>query len=78
MTSNEFHKHKCHFCAFVWEHHNCNDVGHGDYGAHECPSCHRCNWGLGIYTGLEEPRIRNGKVVMGSMPIHPDQAHYHN
>lgn len=72
------HKHKCAFCGFVWEHHDCNDVRHGDYGAHECPGCHRCNWSLGIYTGDEPARVRNGKepVMPGVSfgPMHPDQV----
>lgn len=69
------HKHKCKFCGFVWQHADVNDVSHGDGGAHECPGCHRCNWGLGIYTGPEEPRVTNGKpVVHGqAVAIHPDQ-----
>lgn len=60
-----YHRHKCHFCGFVYEHHDCNDVSHGDYGAHECPGCHRCGWGMGIYTGDEPPRVRNGRVPAG-------------
>lgn len=75
------HKHKCFFCAFVWEHHDINDVRHGSGGAHECPSCHRCNWSLGIYVGPELPRIKNGvdppEGVAMAGPIHPDQNHYH-
>lgn len=77
-----YHKHKCGFCSFVWYHHDTNDTGHNAVpGAHECPTCHRCNWGLGIYTGDEEPRVRNGTVplsgtVSSFIPIHPDQAHY--
>jgi len=76
-----FHKHKCKFCGLVWEHHNVNDVRHGDEGAHECPGCHRCNWGLGIYQGDEAPRARNGRTpaptaVPGDrVTIHPDQDH---
>lgn len=74
---NQDHKHKCKFCGFVWVHHDCNDVGHNTSpGAHECPGCHRCNWGLGIYEGAEEPRVRNGKVPAPGEPvgvIHPDQ-----
>jgi hypothetical protein len=81
-----YHKHKCKFCGFVWDHHDCNDVRHADYGAHECPGCHRCNWSLGIYTGAEEPQVRNGREpgpltgnpVTGFFthgPIHPDQDH---
>ena len=71
----DFHRHKCNFCGFVWEHHNINDVRHGDYGAHECPSCHRCNWGLGIYQGDEVPRVRNGITPTSPVKaiIHPDQ-----
>lgn len=63
-----YHRHKCHFCGYVWEHSNDNDVRHGDTGAHECPSCHRCNWSLGIYDGPEAPRVRQG--VMPSPPLH--------
>lgn len=75
-----FHKHKCKFCAFVWEHHDCNDARHGDGGAHECPACHRCNWSLGIYTGDDEPKVRNGGApALGAglpgLTIHPDQDH---
>lgn len=55
-----FHKHKCVFCGFVWEHADENDIKHGSKGAHECPGCHRCNWSLGIYEGPEEPRIKYG------------------
>jgi hypothetical protein len=57
-----YHRHKCHFCGFVWEHHDVNDQRHGAGGAHECPGCHRCNWSLGIYEGDELPRVRNGVV----------------
>lgn len=79
-NSENFHKHKCAFCGFVWQHHDCNDVRHGDYGAHECPGCHRCNWGLGIYDGPEEPRVTNGKVPAAGVnapapSIHNDQNH---
>jgi hypothetical protein len=77
-----YHKHKCQFCGFVWEHHDCNDARHAAGGAHECPGCHRCNWSLGIYVGSEEPRVRNGEapvgaaaVGMAASPIHPDQSH---
>ena len=56
--TSEYHRHKCKFCGFVWEHHNSNDVKHGDKGAHECPGCDRCNWSLGIYDGDEKPQIR--------------------
>jgi hypothetical protein len=77
MSTTGYHKHKCKFCSFVWEHHDCNDVRHGDYGAHECPGCHRCNWSLGIYDGPEEPKVRNGKEPEGGKTnvalIHPDQ-----
>lgn len=71
-----YHKHKCKFCGFVWEHHDANDAHHNAApGAHECPGCHRCNWGLGIYSGGEDPRVRNGidpdPDVAGA--IHPDQ-----
>lgn len=76
-TEPGFHKHKCKFCGFVWEHHDCNDVRHGNYGAHECPGCHRCNWSLGIYEGAEEPRVRNGLVSVGGagLLISPEQNH---
>jgi hypothetical protein len=73
-----YHKHKCQFCGFVWQHHDCNDARHGSGGAHECPSCHRCNWSLGIYVGAEEPRVTNGLTPapgMASAPIAPEQAH---
>jgi hypothetical protein len=75
-----YHKHECKFCAFVWEHHDANDVRHGDYGAHECPACHRCNWSLGIYEGPREPAVRNGRAppeagVPVIAEIHPDQRH---
>jgi hypothetical protein len=74
-----YHKHRCKFCAYVWEHSDANDLRHGDGGAHECPACHRCNWSLGIYTGAEEPRVRNGidpggAAVFG-LTLHPDQNH---
>ncbi len=74
-----YHKHRCAFCAFVWEHHDRNDVRHGVQGAHECPACHRCNWSLGIYSGGEEPKVRNGLpapegVAEAGGSIHPDQA----
>ena len=74
-SPTDFHRHKCKFCAFVWEHHDTNDVIHGDYGAHECPACHRCNWSLGIYKGPDAPAIRNGKVLAdyAHILIHPDQ-----
>lgn len=55
-----YHRHRCQFCSFVFEHHDCNDIHHGDSGVHECPSCHRCLWSLGIYSGEEPPRVRNG------------------
>lgn len=76
MLANH-HKHKCRFCGFVYYHHDCNDVSHNAVeGSHECPSCHRCGWGHGIYTGDEEPRVRNGAdpgpMVIG-ITIHPDQ-----
>ncbi len=75
-----YHKHKCHYCGFVWQHHDANDASHNAVpGAHECPSCHRCNWGLGIYGGSEEPRITNGISPPAALcmpcPIHPDQDH---
>jgi hypothetical protein len=73
-----YHTHRCKFCAFVWEHHDINDAKHADYGAHECPACHRCNWSLGIYDGLEIPKVRNGRAApqeYGAHPIHPDQDH---
>ncbi len=75
----DFHKHKCTYCGLVYEHHDMNDASHNAVpGAHECPSCHRCGWGQGIYTGDEQPRVRNGSVppsphVSQSFPIHPDQ-----
>jgi hypothetical protein len=75
-----YHKHKCKFCTFVWEHHDTNDRGHNaSPGSHECPACHRCNWGLGIYDGDEEPRVRNGAdpgpgvAALRPDEIHPDQ-----
>jgi hypothetical protein len=72
-----YHKHRCHWCAFVWEHHDANDAHHNASPlSHACPACHRCNWGLGIYEGAEPAKARNGKdpgpAVLGS--IHPDQA----
>lgn len=67
MEAN-YHRHKCKFCGFVWEHHNCNDKSHGDYGAHECPGCHRCNWEMGVYDGSDPPQIRNGRVP----PVAPE------
>lgn len=63
-----FHRHKCKFCGFVWEHHDINDARHGDGGAHECPSCHRCNWSLGIYVGAERPRAENGVTPAAEGP----------
>jgi hypothetical protein len=77
--SSEYHKHKCKFCAYVWQHHNINDVSHNDLGAHECPSCHRCNWGLGIYTGPLSPMVCNGtrpESITLDVNIHPDQNKY--
>lgn len=77
-TPDNYHKHKCAFCGVgVWEHHDVNDTGHNSSpGAHECPVCHRCNWGLGIYNGPDVPKVRNGldpgPAVVGS--IHPDQS----
>jgi hypothetical protein len=70
-----YHRHRCAFCAYVWEHHDANDSRHGDYGAHECPACHRCNWSLGIYDGPLPPAIRNGRMPLSgeTPPIHPDQ-----
>lgn len=56
-----YHRHQCKFCNYVWEHHDMNDVEHGEEGTHECPTCHRCNWSLGIYEGTLAPEIRNGK-----------------
>jgi hypothetical protein len=73
-----YHKHLCKFCAFVWEHHDVNDARHADYGAHECPGCHRCNWSLGIYDGPLAPAVRNGREPppgVGAVEIHPDQRH---
>jgi hypothetical protein len=56
-----YHRHRCQFCGLVWEHANACDRSHNAVpGSHECPGCHRCNWGLGIYDGPELPRIRNG------------------
>lgn len=79
MSAEGFHKHKCRWCGFVWQHHDCNDTRHGDGGAHECPGCHRCNWSLGIYEGVEEPRVTNGtEPGVGTVAyptIHPDQNH---
>lgn len=49
------HKHKCHFCGWVWEHADSCDIKHGDEGFHECARCGRCNWEMGIYTGDEPP-----------------------
>jgi CheY-like chemotaxis protein len=75
-----YHKHRCHFCAFVWDHHDCNDVKHGDGGAHECPHCGRCNWSLGVYSGPEPAVMRNGEDPGQPAPgsyspvlMHPDQ-----
>jgi hypothetical protein len=70
-----YHKHKCVYCGYVWQHHDVNDVSHGDYGAHECPQCERCNWGLGIYTGDESPAVVNGKIPPDNKAVtmHPDQ-----
>src|SRR4051812_6129659 len=79
-ASPGYHKHRCRFCSFVWEHHDTNDRGHNvSPGSHECPACHRCNWGLGIYDGDEEPRVRNGAdpgpgvAALRPDEIHPDQ-----
>jgi hypothetical protein len=76
-SPDSYHRHKCKYCALVWEHHDVNDARHGDEGAHECPGCHRCNWSLGIYEGDQAPVVRNGKMLppgMGSpTKIHPDQ-----
>lgn len=61
QSPENYHRHQCKFCAFVWEHHDVNDRHHGSAGAHECPSCHRCNWSLGIYEGPLRPAVRNGE-----------------
>jgi hypothetical protein len=52
------------------KHHNAS------IGSHECPGCHRCNWGLGIYDGDETPRVRNGADPGATVKsaIHQDQA----
>lgn len=55
MAIEGTHKHKCKFCGWVWQHSDSCDVKHGDEGYHECPSCGRCNWGMGIYEGDEKP-----------------------
>lgn len=70
-----YHRHKCHFCSYVWEHHNVNDVKHGDSGSHECPNCKHCNWSLGIYKGDEAPESINGNDPGPAVVaiIHPDQ-----
>lgn len=60
VSPDGYHRHRCVFCAYVWEHADVNDLHHGSSGAHECPACHRCNWSLGIYEGPESPKIRNG------------------
>jgi hypothetical protein len=76
-SPRNYHKHRCNFCAFVWEHHDVNDVRHGEAGAHECPACHRCNWSLGIYAGDEPPRVRNGTEPVTPTPVvemHRDQV----
>jgi hypothetical protein len=77
VSQRGYHRHQCKFCAFVWEHHDVNDTQHGDYGAHECPACHRCNWSLGIYEGPLAPVIRNGLTPQGGpntpIALHPDQ-----
>lgn len=62
QSEHGYHRHKCYFCGFVWEHRDENDKHHGNSGAHECPGCSRCNWSLGIYEGGESPKIRHGVV----------------
>ncbi len=69
-----YHRHKCAFCGFVWEHHDINDKSHNAVpGLHECPSCYRCNRQLGIYDGPETPRIRNGAGTTEQIPL-PNEA----
>lgn len=70
-----YHRHKCHFCDYIWDHHDINDKKHGDGGAHECPKCGRCNWSLGVYEGDLAPQSRNGNDPGGAVisTIHPDQ-----
>lgn len=65
-----FHRHRCFFCATVWEHHDTSDLEHGTSGAHECPNCRRCNWSLGIYTGEEPPVIHHGVLP----PVSEEEA----
>jgi hypothetical protein len=60
-----YHKHKCAYCGFVWEHHNANDKRHGSEGAHECAVCGRCNWGMGIYEGHLPPQARSPVMPQG-------------
>lgn len=67
VSDTGYHRHQCVFCAYVWEHHDCNDRAHGADGAHECPACHRCNWSLGIYAGPLAPAIRNGQLPLAGL-----------
>lgn len=70
VSPEGWHRHQCHFCNFIWEHHDSNDLKHGDQGAHECPSCHRCNWSLGIYDGPMCHQIRS-PIMPKSEPKKP-------
>lgn len=63
VSPDGWHRHKCHFCAYVWEHADACDKHHNAViGSHECPGCHKCGWGMGIYSGVEEPRIKKDDV----------------
>lgn len=76
-----YHRHRCSWCAFVYEHADCNDTHHNAAPlSHSCPACHRCGWGMGIYEGEEPPRVRNGleprgtSAHMANAPVPPDRS----
>lgn len=32
ISPENYHRHQYKFCNYVWEHHDCNDITHGDMG----------------------------------------------
>lgn len=59
------HKHKCHFCGWVWEHPDECDTHHNAVpGSHECGRCLRCNWQMGIYEGDEPPSAGEHREIV--------------
>jgi hypothetical protein len=59
VSPEGYHRHRCPYCLFVYEHTDASDVKHGS--EHECPKCRKCGWGQGIYEGPDEPEA--GVVV---------------